>query len=141
MTLQNAIDFANQNPICFLATAEGDQPRVRAMGFWRADETGFYFQTGAMKRMTKQIGTNPKIEACFYHSGAHFGKTLRIAGTCEFIDDLETKSKVLDDRPFLRQFGLTETDPNLVVFRITKGEAEFWTMDTNFNPESISFEL
>jgi pyridoxamine 5'-phosphate oxidase len=43
MTIQDAIRFANENPVCFLATVEKDQPRVRALAFWYADETGFYF--------------------------------------------------------------------------------------------------
>ena len=49
MDFKDCIKFANETPVCYLATADGDQPRVRALGFWFADETGFYFQIGAVK--------------------------------------------------------------------------------------------
>lgn len=49
MDIKDCIKFANETPVCYLATVEGDQPRVRALGFWFADESGFYFQIGAMK--------------------------------------------------------------------------------------------
>jgi uncharacterized pyridoxamine 5'-phosphate oxidase family protein len=44
-----------------LATAENDQPRVRALGFWFADESGFYFQTGSAKEFPHQLEKNPII--------------------------------------------------------------------------------
>jgi len=49
MHINDCIQFSNAHPLCHLATAEGDQPRVRALGFWFADETGFYFQNSAWK--------------------------------------------------------------------------------------------
>ena len=49
------IQFANENPVCYLATAEGDQPRVRVLGFWFADETGFYFQTASIKGISTSV--------------------------------------------------------------------------------------
>jgi pyridoxamine 5'-phosphate oxidase len=45
MDFKDCVDFANETKTCYLATVEGDQPRVRALGMWYADETGFYFQT------------------------------------------------------------------------------------------------
>jgi uncharacterized pyridoxamine 5'-phosphate oxidase family protein len=47
--MEEYIKFANENPTCYLATVENDQPRVRALGFWYADRSGFYFQTAVMK--------------------------------------------------------------------------------------------
>lgn len=55
MKIQDCIKFTNENPICYLATVEGDQPRVRALGFWFADESGFYFQTAVMKDFYHQL--------------------------------------------------------------------------------------
>ncbi len=43
--IKQCIDFANDTNFCFLATNDEDQPRVRALAFWFADENGFYFQT------------------------------------------------------------------------------------------------
>lgn len=135
MNIQDCIKFTNENPVCYLATVEGDQPRVRALGFWYADETGFYFQTGTLKDIPHQLELNPKVEACFYkHEGA-LGTMLRIAGETEFINDHASKEKVLEERSFLKSFGFTPNSPELVLFRIVHGEAYFWTMESNLEPK------
>ncbi len=51
MDFKDCIKFANETPVCYLATMDKDQPRVRALGFWFADENGFYFQIGSVKDM------------------------------------------------------------------------------------------
>ncbi len=137
MTIQDCIKFSNENPICYLATAENDQPRVRALGFWFADETGFYFQTGTNKEFPKQLKKNPKTEACFYKHEGMIGTMLRVAGEVEFIDDRKLKEKVLDERPFLKSFGLTIDSPGLIIFRIPHGQAHFWTMENNMKPKEF----
>jgi len=140
MNIQDCIKFTNENPICYLATAENDQPRVRALGFWFADETGFYFQTSSVKEFPNQLLVNPKAEACFYHHEGMIGTMLRISGSVEFLHDIELKEKALNDRPFLKNFGITADSPKLVIFRIAHGEASFWTMENNLKPkEYIEF--
>ncbi|MDP4209919.1 MAG: pyridoxamine 5'-phosphate oxidase family protein [Bacteroidota bacterium] len=140
MNIQDAIRFANENPICFLATAEDEQPRVRALGFWFADETGFYFQTGEVKEMVNQIRNNPNIEVCFYKPGPNAGETLRVAGKAEFVTDIELKKKCLVDRPFLKMMGIDFDSPALIIFRIAKGKANYWNWEVNLKPkEYITF--
>jgi pyridoxamine 5'-phosphate oxidase len=137
MDIQNCITFSNENPICFLATIDNDFPRVRAMGFWFADETGFYFQTGASKELVGQLKKNQKAEVCFYKAEKMIGTMLRISGEVEFIDTKALRERVMNDRPFLKTFGLTVDSPGLVIFRIPHGEAHFWTMENNFKPKEI----
>jgi pyridoxamine 5'-phosphate oxidase len=137
MNINDCIRFSNENPICHLATMDGDQPRVRALGFWFADETGFYFQTSSIKEFPHQLKKNPKAEICFYHHEGMIGTMLRISGKVEFIDDLKMREKVLTDRPFLKSFGLTVGSPELILFRIPHGHAHFWTMDRNLKPKEI----
>jgi uncharacterized pyridoxamine 5'-phosphate oxidase family protein len=137
MDFNDCITFANKTPVCYLATAEGGQPRVRALQFWFADEKGFYFQIGAMKDIYRQLHVNPKVEACFWQPDETAGTMMRVAGKIEFINDLELKKKVIEDRPFLKTFGLTFDHPGLIIFRIAKGEAYFWTMATNLEPKKF----
>lgn len=137
MKIQDFIKFTNENPICYLATVEDDQPRVRALGFWFADESGFYFQTGAVKEFYLQLKKNPKTEVCFYKQEGMIGTMLRISGKVDFIDDIKLKEKVLKDRPFLKEFGLTIESPGLIIFRISHGQAFFWTMQNNLKPKEI----
>jgi pyridoxamine 5'-phosphate oxidase len=135
MDIKACIQFANTNPLCFLATAEGNQPRVRALGFWFADETGFYLQTGEVKEFYRQLKKNPKTELCFYHHEGTIGKMLRIAGEVEFLEDRGLKERVLRERPFLKSFGLTVDSSGLIIFRIAHGKAHFWTMEDNLKPK------
>jgi len=135
--MKKCIEFANENPVCYLASVEGDQPRVRALGFWFADETGFYFQIGAIKELYGQLQKNPKTEVCIYKHEGMIGTMLRISGAIEFVDDIKLKEKVLVDRPFLKSFGLTAQSPDLIIFRIAHGKAHFWTMENNLKPKEI----
>jgi uncharacterized pyridoxamine 5'-phosphate oxidase family protein len=137
MDIKDCIKFTNENPVCYLATVEGDQPRVRALGFWFADETGFYFQTGDNKSFYRQLKNNPKTEVCFYKQQDMIGTMLRISGEVEFLNDIKLREKVLNDRPFLKSFGLTIESPGLIIFRIAQGNANFWTMENNLKPKEI----
>ena len=91
MDFKDCYDFANANKTCYLATADGDQPRVRAMGMWYADETGFYFQTSTTKEFTHQLEKNPKTEICFYKHKGMIGTMLRVSGIIEFLNEAEGK--------------------------------------------------
>lgn len=137
MEFADCVKFANENPVAWLATVEGDQPRVRGMGMWYADETGFYFQTATMKEMVGQLEKNGKVEFAFYKQDEGVGTMLRVAGEVEFLDDVELKKKVIADRPFLTELGLTAESPELVIFRVSSGEAHFWDWESNLNPKEI----
>lgn len=107
MNIKKSIEFANKNPVSWVSSIENDQARVRALGMWFADETGYYFQINAGTDMYKQLQENPKVEAGFWEPGEMFGTMMRVAGKVEFLDDIELKKRVLEDRPFLKDFGLT----------------------------------
>lgn len=139
MDFQDCIKFARENPVCYVATADGDQPRTRPLGLWFADEKGFYFQTESVKAIYHQLKSNNKIELCFFAATPPPGKVLRVAGKVEFVDDLALKSKVLADRPFLKGLGINEPgDPMLVLFCVSTGEAYFWTMADNMKEAQIA---
>ncbi len=140
MNFLDCVAFANKNPIAWIATAEGDQPRVRALGMWFADESGFYFQTGAVKDLYKQLINNPKVELGFFSPSNNGGMMLRVSGNIEFLDNLELRKKCLNDRPFLKAMGMTPESPELIIFRLSRGEAHFWTIETSSNrKEYIKF--
>ncbi len=137
MDVNDCIKFANENQVCYLATVDNDQPRVRALAFWFADQTGFYFQTGAMKPFYNQLLTNPKTEVCFFKVVDSADKMLRITGEVEFIDNHQLRERVINDRPYLKSFGITIDSPELIIFRMSHGQAHFWTMETNLLPKEI----
>lgn len=136
MEIKKCIDFANKIKICFAATCDGEQPRVRPLLMWFADETGFYFQSQTVKNFYKQLLKNPKIELCFWDPDE--GKTLRVTGEVEFLEDLELKKRCLKERPFLYEIGIRdEKDPILALFRVSQGEAFFWTRADSMKEDQI----
>lgn len=138
MKFQDCIKFAKENPVCYVATTEGNQPRVRILRMWFADDKGLYFQTESIKSIYKQLKDNNKAELCFYVPGSDLGTVMRVAGKVEFVNDIALKSKVLVDRPFLKAMGIKgPEDPMLVIFRVHSGEAYFWTMSHNMKEAEI----
>jgi pyridoxamine 5'-phosphate oxidase len=135
MKVNDVYEFANINPLCYLATVEGDQPRVRAFVLWYAGDKGFYFSTTGDKQVTKQIMANPKVEVCFYATQS--GAMMRATGKAVILDDMELKNRLLKDLPYLKTTVKGPDDPDLVVFRVENGEARFWTIGDN-RKESVS---
>ena len=137
MDFKDCIKFANETPVCYLATVDVDQPRVRALGFWFADESGFYFIIGSFRDMYDQLQANRKTEVCFFNPGQGTGTMMRVAGEVEFIDDINLKKKAMEERPILKRSGLTFDSPELIIFRVVKGEAYFWTREINFEAKKF----
>jgi len=130
MAFQDCTQFAAENPLCYLATTEDDQPRVRPILLWMADEEGFTFCGLGPKKVWAQIEANPKVEVCFYNNATDAAgwRSLRVSGEAEFLDDPALVAKVLEDRPFYRDLKAGEPDgPTVPIVRILHGEAWFWT--------------
>ena len=136
MSIKEYADFANENKTCYLATVEGDQPRVRAVGMWYADETGFYFQAQTVKAVCKQLEKNPKVEV--YYCTKDFNKVMRVSGKVRFITDEKIRARCIEERPFVKDFGITEPgNPLLAVFQIYTGEAYFWSFADSMKEADI----
>ena len=101
MNYEDCVQFAQKCGTVFIATIDGNRPRVRPLALQFADERGFYFQTEPVKSLYNQILANKYVEMCFYDSEAEgLGKVMRISGEIEFVTDLELKGKLLEERPF-----------------------------------------
>jgi pyridoxamine 5'-phosphate oxidase len=129
MDLKDCIQFATENPFCYVATADGDQPRVRTFGLWYADQSGFYLVTMAQKEVTKQLQQNPKVEVCFFNNAPDPAgwKQMRVTGEIEFLEDEESLEKAYQNRSFLDALLGFSIRPLVRPFRIATGEAQFWT--------------
>ncbi len=86
--------------------------------------------------MIKQLEKNPKVEA--YFCTKDFSKVMRVSGKVKFIDNLEVRAKCIKERPFVKNFGITEPDnPLLAVFHLHSGEAYFWTFADSMKEAQI----
>ena len=91
MNKTQILEFLNANPICHLATAEGDQPRVRGMMMYQADENGIIFHTGDFKELYRQLTKNSKVEICF--NAPDMSKQIRICGSCGISGRFKTQER------------------------------------------------
>ena len=132
MLKEELFKLMNENPVFHLATVEGDQPRVRGMLLFRADEEGIIFHTGSMKDLFEQIMENPKVELCFQGQGHQ----IRVSGTLELVEDEALKEEIVNhpSRKFLQSWKdmNIDVDQILRIFRLKNGTAVEWTMATNF---------
>ena len=139
MNYRDCTQFANKSHTCYIATVDGNLPRVRPLALQFADERGFFFQTEPVKRFYKQLEANNHVEVCFHEAEkGGLGKVMRISGEIEFVNDMELKARLLKERPFFKALGIEKPDdPIFVLFRIKKGEAFFWTMADNMKESDI----
>ncbi|MCL2485277.1 MAG: pyridoxamine 5'-phosphate oxidase family protein [Endomicrobia bacterium] len=130
----------NENPVFFLATSENDQPRVRGMMLFKADEKGIVFHTGAYKDLYTQLKNNPKAELCFFDMKNNV--QIRVSGALEETNDSSLKEEILahPSREFLRQMrqmaGAENFDKTFAVFALKNAKAVVWTFQTNLQPKT-----
>lgn len=108
--MEEVQEFLKECGVYYLATTEGDQPRVRPFGTAEIFEDHLYIQTGKSKNVSKQIEKNPKVELC----GFKDGKWIRVTGKLVRDDRVEAKKNMLDKNPNLRGM-YDENDPNTEV--------------------------
>ncbi len=118
--MQEVYDFLKECKTYYLATVEGDQPRVRPFGTAMIFEGKLYIQTGKIKPTSHQLHENPKAEICAFNGK----KWLRIAGKLISDDRREPKKQMLDENPNLRRM-YSEDDDNTEVFYFEDAVATF----------------
>ena len=118
--MNRVYNFLKQAEVYYLATVEGDQPRVRPFGIVNIFEGKLYIQTGKIKPVSRQLAANPKAEICAFYQG----EWLRVA--CQLVEDdrLEAKKAMLDAYPNLRGM-YDEQDGNTQVFYMKNPTATF----------------
>ncbi len=118
--MKRVYDFLKAADTYYLATVEGDQPRVRPFGTVNIYEGKLYIQTGKVKPVSKQIAANPKVEICAYKDGSW----LRVAGELVEDDRVEARKAMLDAYPNLRSM-YDENDGNTQVLYFKDAVATF----------------
>ena len=129
--IERVCTFLKEAGTYYLATVDGDQPRVRPFGTAHVFEGKLYFQTGLVKDVAKQMAANPKVEICAFKDG----KWLRIAG--ELVnDDRDVKVAMLEKMPSLKAMYAPD-DGNMQMLYFKNATATFSSFTEA--PETISF--
>ena len=130
--MERVCEFLKNAGVYYLATVEGDQPRVRPFGTAHIFEGKLYIQTGKVKSVSRQLAANSKAEICAFHKGTW----LRIAGELVEDDRVEAKKSMLDAYPNLRNM-YDENDGNTQVLYFRNAEATFSSFTAQ--PETVRF--
>lgn len=97
--MQEVYEFLKKAGTYYLATADGDQPRVRPFGTAHIFEGKLYIQTGKSKDVSKQMIKNPKVEICAMSEG----KWIRIQAKAIEDNRVQAKQSMLDAYPMLKE--------------------------------------
>jgi len=112
----------------FLATIEGDHPRVRPVTLIYLDKR-FWITTGTGSAKVEQIQSNPKVEFCLLFKEEDMDCCLRVAGLAKIINDKETKAKIARHCDFFSKHWESEDDPSYTLLEIYPLEIEYVTPD------------
>ena len=130
--MKEVYDFLKKCQTYYLATVEGNEPRVRPFGTADVFEDKLYIQTGKVKEVSKQMQANPKIEICAFGDG----EWIRIAATAVRDDRIEAKQHMLDAYPSL-QARYKVDDDNTEVLYLKDSVATFYSFTAE--PRVIKF--
>lgn len=130
--MERVCNFLKEAQTYYLATVEGDQPRVRPFGTVHIFEGKLYIQTGKSKDVAKQLMANGKAEICAFKGG----EWLRVAGTLVEDDRREARQSMLDAYPNLQSMYSAD-DGNTMVLYFKDATATFSSFAGA--PEAVTF--
>ena len=130
--MERIVKFLKDAEVYYLATVEGDQPRVRPFGTAHIFEGKLYIQTGKVKDVSRQLMANPKAEICAFKGD----EWLRIAGELIEDDRVEARQSMLDAYPSLKDMYAAD-DGNTQVFYFKNATATISAF--THEPEVIRF--
>ena len=130
--IEKVTQFLKEAETYYLATVEGDQPRVRPFGTAHLYEGKLYIQTGKVKDVSKQLLANPKAEICAFKDG----EWIRVAGELVEDDRVEARQSMLDAYPSLQKLYAAD-DGNTQVFYFKNATVTFSSF--THEPEIVKF--
>src|SRR3989440_3065487 len=122
----------------YLATIDGDQPRLRPVSPVRTDHFTVYVANLRGYHKTAEIAANPRVELC-YLDEKH--DQVRITGVAGVVTDRALLQEIWDANPLLRQYLGSLDNPELIVYRVRPARVRFmreWALDYHeVPPEAI----
>ncbi len=130
--MKEVYEFLKKAETYYLATVEGDQPRVRPFGTVDLFEDKIYIQTGLVKEVAKQMNANPKVEI----SAMCEGRWIRVAAEAVLDERIEAQKHMLDAYPNLQSM-YQPGDGNTAVYYLKNATAQICSFTEP--PKTITF--
>ncbi|EMI18299.1 pyridoxamine 5'-phosphate oxidase-related FMN- binding protein [Rhodopirellula maiorica SM1] len=134
-----ALDVIQHDRFPYLATIDGDQPRLRPVSPVRTEDFTVYIANLRGYHKTQEIAANPKVELC-YLSDTH--DQVRITGVATILSDRTTLESIWNDNPLLRQYLGNIDNPELIIYRVDPNQVRFmreWAIeyhDVDIDPKT-----
>lgn len=132
--IEKVCEFLDKTRTYYLATVDGDQPRVRPFGTALVYDGKLYIQTGKVKPVSKQLAANPKAEICAFDGET--GTWLRVSGELINDDSRDVKVAMLEKHPELKMMYNAD-DNNTQVLYFKDATATFSSFTAA--PEEFTF--
>ena len=120
--MNEVYEFLKKCGVFYLATVDGDKPKVRPFGAINIFEDKLYIQTGKIKNVSKQMQKNPNVEICAFSEGTW----VRLEGKVVRDDRIEAKESMLNNNPELKSM-YSASDDNTEVLYFKNGVATFYS--------------
>lgn len=133
--MHEVLNFLNETKIFFVATIEGNEPKVRPFGFVMDFQDKLYFCTSNQKNVYQQLKNNSN---CEISAANDKGDWIRVKGKVVFDNNMDAKKKVFEIMPALANLYKGAEDPTFEVFYLDDAEATFASL-TGTPPRTVKF--
>ena len=106
----------------YLATIDGDQPRLRPISPLKTEGFTVYFANLRSYHKTAEIQANPKVELCYLDDDHD---QVRITGVAEVVTDRAVLEEIWQSSPLLRKYLGSIDNPELILYRIRPTRVRF----------------
>ncbi|MGV3754239.1 MAG: pyridoxamine 5'-phosphate oxidase family protein [Verrucomicrobiota bacterium] len=127
--LERATKVVQEDRFPYLATIDGDQPRLRPVSPVRTDGFTVYVANLRMYHKTGEIAANPKVELCYLDEGHN---QVRLTGVAEVLTDRALLQEIWDGNPLMRKYLGSIDNPALIVYRILPKQVRYmqeWALE------------
>jgi general stress protein 26 len=124
-----ALEVLANDRFPYLASCDGDQPRLRPVSPVRTDGFTVYVASLRQYNKTREIAENPRVELCYLDEGHN---QVRITGLAEVLDDRDTLVEIWEANPLMQRYLGSLDNPNLLVYRIVPRQVRFmreWALE------------
>ena len=120
--IEQALAVVESDRLPYLATVEGDQPRLRPIAPVKTDGFTVYIANLRTYGKTAEIEANPRVELC-YLDGHH--DQVRITGLAEVVTDRQFKQEIWDSSPHIRKYMVDPDNSDFILYRVVPSRVRF----------------
>ena len=113
----------------YLATIDGQQPRLRPVSPVKTDGFTVYVANLRLYHKTAEIAANPRVELCYMDQGHN---QVRLTGEAEVVADRPLLEEIWAANALLRQYLGSLDNPALIVYRIRPVQVRYmqeWALE------------